>query len=85
MTEATATAVQMPERWDLVGEYDGYMSPIEEGDYVKVEDVEPLVAEINRLRAQVAKARAIVEYMNEDDPVSVAWSDLYDLRDVLKG
>lgn len=44
-----------------------------------------LIAEIERLRAQVAKARAIVEYMNEDDPVSVAWSDLYDLRDVLKG
>ena len=42
---------KMPERWDLVGEYDSYMSPIEEGDWVKAEDVEPLVAEITRLRA----------------------------------
>jgi len=44
---------KMPERWDLVGEYDSYMSPIEEGDWVKAEDVEPLVAEITRLRAEV--------------------------------
>ena len=43
---------KLPQRWDLVGEYDSYMSPIEEGDYVKVEDVEPLVAEIARLRAE---------------------------------
>ena len=47
------SAAKMPQRWDLVGEYDGYMSPIEEGDYVKVEDVQPLLAELERLRARV--------------------------------
>lgn len=43
---------KMPQRWDLVEEYDSYMSPIEEGDWVKAEDVKPLVAEITRLRAE---------------------------------
>jgi hypothetical protein len=42
---------KMPQRYDLVGEYDSYMSPIEEGDYVRVEDV---LAEIERLRAREA-------------------------------
>jgi hypothetical protein len=44
---------KMPQRYDLVGEYDSYMSPIEEGDYVRVEDVQPLLADIERLRARV--------------------------------
>jgi hypothetical protein len=44
---------KLPQRYDLVGEYDSYMSPIEEGDYVRVEDVQPLLAEIERLRARV--------------------------------
>ena len=53
-----ATTVQMPQRWDLACDYDGYIGllvevPVEEGDYVKVEDVNPLVDEINRLRARV--------------------------------
>lgn len=41
------------ERWDLVGEYDSYMERIEEGDYVKFEDAKHLLAENERLRAQV--------------------------------
>jgi hypothetical protein len=45
----------MPERWDLVGEYDLAMAPVEDGDWIKAEDVEPLVAEITRLRARVAE------------------------------
>jgi len=48
-----ATTVQMPQRWDFAGDYDDYLVPLEEGDYVKVEDVNPLVAEIERLRARV--------------------------------
>ena len=45
---------KLPQRYDLVGEYDSYMSPVEEGDYVRVEDVQPLLAEIERLNARVA-------------------------------
>ncbi len=40
----------MPKRWS-VGNYDGYMVEMDGGDYVEAEDVEPLVAEIERLRA----------------------------------
>jgi hypothetical protein len=42
----------MPKRWG-VGNYDGYMVERDGGDYVEAEDVEPLVAEITRLRAEV--------------------------------
>ena len=42
----------MPKRWS-VGNYDGYMVEWDGGDYVEAEDVEPLVAEIARLRARV--------------------------------
>ena len=50
MTKTTKTSTfQMPQRWDLD---DSYMEPIEDGDYVKTDDVRPLVAEINRLRAE---------------------------------
>jgi hypothetical protein len=48
-----AMTVQMPQRWDFAGDYDDYLVPLEEGDYVKVEDVNPLVDEIERLRARV--------------------------------
>ena len=41
----------MPRRWS-VGNYDGYMVERDGGDYVEAEDVEPLVAEIERLRAE---------------------------------
>ena len=44
---------KMPERWDLVGEYDLHMAPVEDGDWIKVEDVKPLLAEITRLREQL--------------------------------
>jgi hypothetical protein len=42
----------MPKRWS-VGNYDGYMVEWNGGDYVEAEDVEPLLAEITRLRARV--------------------------------
>jgi hypothetical protein len=41
---------KMPKRWS-VGNYDGYMVERDGGDYFEAEDVEPLVAEITRLRA----------------------------------
>lgn len=41
----------MPKRWSV--DYDGYMEEGDEGDYVEAKDVEPLVAEIERLRARV--------------------------------
>jgi len=43
--------IKMPQRWYI--DYDGYMVERDEGDYVEAEDVEPLVAEITRLRARV--------------------------------
>jgi hypothetical protein len=61
------------------------------GYWVDADDVEPLVAEINRLRAMLAKAAEIVAYMNVDDltsnydQVDDLRGALYDLRDVLKG
>jgi len=44
---------EMPQRWDLVGEYDMNLSPVADGDWVKAEDVQELVAQFNLL-AQVA-------------------------------
>jgi hypothetical protein len=41
----------MPKRWSI-GNYDGYMVERDGGDYVEAEDVEPLLAEIERLRAE---------------------------------
>jgi hypothetical protein len=41
---------KMPKRWSA--DYDGYMVERAEGDWVKAEDVKPLVAEITRLRAE---------------------------------
>jgi hypothetical protein len=46
----------MPKRWS-VGNYDGYMVERDGGDYVEAEDVEPLLAEITRLRARVDALR----------------------------
>jgi len=58
MTEATDTPVQTPQRWSI-GNYDGYMVESDGGDYVEVEAVEPLIAEINRLRAEVERLQTI--------------------------
>jgi SepF-like predicted cell division protein (DUF552 family) len=67
MTEANP--VQMPQQWSI-GNYDGYMVECDEGDFVEVEAVKPLIAEINRLRdvedvkpliAEINRLRAEVE------------------------
>ena len=60
MKENMADEVKMPQRWDLVGEYDSYMTPIEEGDWVKAEDVESLVDEIARLRTRVLELESVL-------------------------
>ena len=60
----------MPKRWS-VGNYDGYMVEWDGGDYVEAEDVEPLVAEITRLRARVEvlerALHGIAEFCKEGD------------------
>jgi len=67
------TTVQMPQRWDLAGDYDGYMVPMEEGDYVMVEDVNPLVDEINRLRARVQVLEREVERLEQKSEKDWKW------------
>jgi hypothetical protein len=44
---------EMPQRWDLAIDCDGDMVPMEEGDWVKAEDMQTLVALFNTL-AQMA-------------------------------
>ena len=62
---------KLPQRWDI-GPFERYMVPGEGGDYVEAKDVEPLVAEIERLRARVEVLRKeltdIAEYCDELDP-----------------
>lgn len=60
----------MPERWDLVGEYDLAMAPVEDGDWIKAEDVEPLVAEITRLRARVEVLEGALREIADHHPES---------------
>ena len=55
------TLTEMPQRWDLVGEYDFEMVHMESGDWVKADDVEPLVAKINHLSARVAELETKLE------------------------
>ena len=84
----------MPKRWSI-GNYDGYMVERDGGDYVEAEDVEPLVAEIARLRARVgeletirAAAQALIDYEDADtyDPAGKGWEHLEEnLRAALKG
>jgi len=51
---------QMPQRWDsadwaqLANDYDGYMVPMEEGDWVKAEDMQELVNQFNLLAQMVS-------------------------------
>lgn len=61
MTEATVTPVQMPQRWDWDPiDYCTVESvPHPTGYWVDADDVEPLVAEINRLRAEVARLQTL--------------------------
>jgi hypothetical protein len=68
-----ATTVQMPQRWDFAGDYDDYLVPLEEGDYVKVEDVSPLVDEINRLRARVQVLEREVERLEQKSEKDWKW------------
>ena len=56
----------MPKRWS-VGNYDGYMVERDGGDYVEAGDVEPLLAEIERLRARVEVLREpLAVYVHAD-------------------
>ena len=68
-----AAPVQMPQRWDFAGDYDDYLVPLEEGDYVKVEDVSPLVDEINRLRARVQVLEREVERLEQKSEKDWKW------------
>ena len=55
---------KMPQRYDI--EADGYMldcNQDDSGHWVMAEAVESLVAEVNRLRAQLAQARKHADYM----------------------
>lgn len=45
---------QMPQRWDLAGDYDAYMVPMGEGDWVKAEDMQELVNQFNLLAQMVS-------------------------------
>lgn len=47
--------IKMPQRWGLDTKYGGYMDPRGDGDFVRAEDVQTLLAEIERLRARVAE------------------------------
>jgi hypothetical protein len=64
--------IKMPQRWDLVGEYDSYIERIEEGDFVRVEDVKPLLAEIERLRDALTDAVALIERLIDTRRCSAA-------------
>jgi hypothetical protein len=59
----------MPKRWS-VGNYDGYMVERDGGDYVEAEDVEPLVAEIARLRARVEVLEGALREIADHHPES---------------
>jgi|688.fasta_scaffold420118_4 hypothetical protein len=62
----------MLKRWS-VGNYDGYMVEWDGGDYVEAEDVEPLLAEITRLRARVEVLERACRLIEGDpDPHAVA-------------
>ena len=57
MTEATT--VQMPQAWKLdIDIYESRMLRSEYGDWIEIGDVEPLVAEVNRLRAENARLKS---------------------------
>jgi len=45
---------EMPQRWDLAGDYDVHMVPMEEGDWVKAEDMQELVNQFNLLAQMVS-------------------------------
>jgi len=45
--------IKMPKRWSIGNYEDGLVVPRDGGDYVEAEDVEPLLAEITRLREQL--------------------------------
>jgi len=84
MTEATT--VQMPQAWKLdIDIYESRMLRSEYGDWIEIGDVEPLVAEINRLRDKLTKARRITdELLNGDQDYRDVRDDLWILQSVLK-
>ncbi len=79
---------KLPQRYDLVGEYDSYMLEVEDGDYVMVEDLQPLLAEIERLRARVEvleRIRAAADDLFEYNSGWSHWNEKYRaLRATLK-
>ena len=81
-----ATTVQMPQAWKLdIDIYESRMLRSEYGDWIEIGDVEPLVAEINRLRDKLVKARRITdELLNGDQDYRDVRDDLWILQSVLK-
>ena len=81
-----ATTVQMPQAWKLdIDIYESRMLRSEYGDWIEIGDVEPLVAEINRLRDKLTKARRITdELLNGDQDYRDVRDDLWILQSVLK-
>ncbi len=67
----------MPERWDI-GPYERYMVQRDGGDYVKAEDVEPLVAEITRLRARVEELEKVRAAAQALDGYAFDWVHWYE-------
>lgn len=76
----------MPKRW-LIGNYDGYMVEMDGGDYVEAEDVEPLVDEITRLRAEVLEQARLLGMSGEREAKLRARVKMLEkaLRDMLSG
>jgi len=82
-----AAPVQMPQRynWDPIDYCTVESVPHPTGYWVDADDVEPLVAEINRLRDNLAKARRITdELLNGDQDYRDVRDDLWILQSVLK-
>ncbi len=55
---------KMPERWEMPLSCD--YRPAANGDWVRAEDVEPLLAEITRLRARVQVLEAVIHAIFPD-------------------
>jgi len=86
-----AAPVQMPQRynWDPIDYCTVESVPHPTGYWVDADDVEPLVAEINRLRDKLVKARRITDELlkgvqDHYTCMSDVRADLWILQSVLK-